>query len=66
MIGGDLESTRAQIFEPGTGFGLIAGTVSESEMPFAIFIPRVRVQEGVFVVGARIYVGAEGVEPSCP
>src|SRR5215468_1531300 len=44
------------------GLGVILGTVGEAEMPSGVFLPRVRLEEGVLVAGAGLYLAPVAVE----
>jgi hypothetical protein len=57
-----MDAAEVSINERIPRFGLIACTISESEMPFAMFIPRMRLQEGVLVVGAGLDLAPAAVE----
>src|SRR5450759_234098 len=44
------------------GLGLVIRTVSEPEMPLGVFLPRVRLQEGVLLAGVRLDFAPVAVE----
>ncbi len=57
-----VESTEVTVGERVPGFGLLRRIVSESQKPFAVLMPRVRLEEGVLVLGARLDVSPRAVE----
>src|SRR6185437_4243980 len=48
------------------GLGVIAGTVGEPEMPAGVFLPGVRLQEGVLLLRARLDLAPVAVEYVLP
>src|ERR687891_415869 len=57
-----MDTTEVSIDERISGLGVVFGAVGEPEMPFGIFIPGVRLQEGVLVGGAGLDVAPIAVE----
>ena len=49
-----MDATEVPVDERVPGLGLVAGTVGEPEMPLGVFLPRVRLQEGVPFAGAGL------------
>ena len=57
-----MESTEVPVAERVPGLGLVRRIVGEAEIPLPVVIPRVRLQEGVLVFGARLDVSPGAVE----
>ena len=57
-----MESTEVPVAERVPGLGLVRRIVGEAEIPLPVVIPRVRFQEGILLVGARLDVSPRAVE----
>ena len=56
------DAPEVAVDERVPGLGLVVGALGEPEVPLGVLLPRVRLQEGVLVVGARLHVAPVAVE----
>ena len=57
-----MDATEVPVDEGVPGLGVVAGSVCQPEVPFGIVVPRMRLQEGVLVLGARLNVAPCALE----
>src|ERR1700720_518606 len=57
-----MHTTEVTINEPVAGLSVVVRSVGQAEMPFPVLVPRMRLQEGVFVFGAGLTVSPVTVE----
>src|SRR3984893_12744940 len=57
-----MHATEVTIDEPVPGLRVVVRSVGQAEMPFPVLVPRMRLQEGVFVIGAGLTVPPVTVE----
>ena len=49
-----MDPVEVSVDECVPGFGVVVGAVSETQIPVAIFLPRVFLEEGVFGISVRL------------
>jgi hypothetical protein len=47
-----MDTAEVSVHEPVSGFGVLVRAIGETQVPFTVFIPRVGLEKGVFVVGS--------------
>jgi hypothetical protein len=57
-----MDTAEVSVDKRVPGLGVVAGTVGKPEMPQGVFLPAMRLQEGVLLAGARLDLAPVAVE----